>query len=47
MYFIYGMYECLKFVCEPEGSAGCVLIRALEPVAGLDDDAAAASGGEA
>jgi len=36
VYFIYGMYECLNLVCEPAGTAGCVLIRALEPVAGLD-----------
>jgi DNA-3-methyladenine glycosylase len=36
VYLIYGMYECLNFVVEPEGHAGCVLIRALEPVAGLD-----------
>lgn len=36
IYFIYGMYECLNFVCEPEGSSGCLLIRALEPLAGLD-----------
>jgi DNA-3-methyladenine glycosylase len=36
VYFIYGMYECLNLICEPAGSAGCVLLRALEPVAGLD-----------
>src|SRR5438445_6129376 len=36
VYFIYGMYECLNIVAEPEGKPGCVLIRALEPVSGLD-----------
>src|SRR5215831_2523553 len=35
VYFIYGMYECLNIVAEPDGTPGCVLIRALEPVAGL------------
>jgi DNA-3-methyladenine glycosylase len=36
VYFIYGMYYCLNFSCEPAGQAGSVLIRALEPVAGLE-----------
>jgi DNA-3-methyladenine glycosylase len=40
VYFIYGMYNCLNVTCEPEGQAGCVLIRALEPIAGLDAMAA-------
>jgi DNA-3-methyladenine glycosylase len=36
VYFIYGMYECLNLVAEPNGTPGCVLIRALEPVAGIE-----------
>ena len=35
VYFIYGMYECLNLVAEPEGRPGCVLIRALEPLSGI------------
>jgi len=36
VYVIYGMYECLNLVAEADGSPGCVLIRALEPVAGIE-----------
>ncbi|MEX2263034.1 MAG: DNA-3-methyladenine glycosylase [Bryobacteraceae bacterium] len=36
VYFIYGMHECLNLICEPEGTPGCVLIRSVEPVAGVD-----------
>jgi DNA-3-methyladenine glycosylase len=37
VYFIYGMYECLNLVAEPEGQPGCVLLRAVEPLAGIDE----------
>ena len=36
VYFIYGMYECLNFTAEEEGKAGSVLIRAVEPLVGID-----------
>ena len=36
VYLIYGMYDCLNVVAEPEGRAGCVLIRALEPLEGIE-----------
>ena len=37
VYLSYGMHECLNIVAEQEGKPGCVLIRALEPIAGLDE----------
>ena len=35
VYSIYGRYFCMNISCEVKGRAGCVLLRALEPVAGL------------
>jgi DNA-3-methyladenine glycosylase len=37
VYFIYGMYFCVNVTCEPVGQAGCILIRALEPILGLEE----------
>jgi len=36
VYLSYGVHSCLNFVCEPEGEAAAVLIRALQPRWGID-----------
>jgi DNA-3-methyladenine glycosylase len=36
VYLSYGMHECLNIVAERDGAPGCVLIRALEPVEGIE-----------
>src|SRR5271166_1759684 len=40
VYFIYGNYYCLNVSCMPEGLAGGVLFRALEPLKGIKEMAA-------
>jgi DNA-3-methyladenine glycosylase len=36
VYLVYGMYDCLNVVTEPEGSPAALLLRAVEPLEGMD-----------
>ncbi|MGC9158224.1 MAG: DNA-3-methyladenine glycosylase [Terracidiphilus sp.] len=36
IYAIYGRHFCLNISCEAEGRAGCVLLRAIEPLRGVE-----------
>ncbi len=36
VYSIYGRYFCMNVTCEAQGLAGCLLLRALEPVGDLN-----------
>ena len=36
VYLSYGLHHCANVVCGAEGTAGAVLVRALDPVSGID-----------
>jgi DNA-3-methyladenine glycosylase len=36
VYLVYGMYDCLNVVTEPAGDPAALLVRAVEPLEGVD-----------
>jgi DNA-3-methyladenine glycosylase len=36
VYLVYGMYDCLNIVTEADGRPAAVLVRAVEPIEGID-----------
>jgi DNA-3-methyladenine glycosylase len=36
VYLVYGMHDCLNIVSEPAGRPAALLVRAVEPVVGID-----------